>query len=185
MAKSRAELMVDRLRDLQASTSDVEASAVVSVSSSGGSCGAVTYGAITSVARQANFFTEEDMKLLGALASQAIVAIENAALYEESEKRGKRLTALVHISQRLARELDLANVLESISNAAATLFDGDAGFRLLQGNQLVRQGATPGALERMGRKKISIGEPIAGIVAQTGEPFITENSSADLRITHD
>jgi predicted regulator of Ras-like GTPase activity (Roadblock/LC7/MglB family) len=31
MAKSRAELMVDRLRDLQASTSDVEASAVVSV----------------------------------------------------------------------------------------------------------------------------------------------------------
>ena len=66
------------------------------------------------------------MKLLGALASQAIVAIENAALYEESEKRGKRLTALVHISQRLARELDLANVLESISKAAATLFEGDA-----------------------------------------------------------
>jgi predicted regulator of Ras-like GTPase activity (Roadblock/LC7/MglB family) len=31
MAKSRAELMVDRLRDLQASTSDIEASAVVSV----------------------------------------------------------------------------------------------------------------------------------------------------------
>ena len=31
MAKSRSELMVDRLRDLQASTSDVEASAVVSV----------------------------------------------------------------------------------------------------------------------------------------------------------
>jgi predicted regulator of Ras-like GTPase activity (Roadblock/LC7/MglB family) len=31
MAKSRAELMVDRLRDLQASTADVEASAVVSV----------------------------------------------------------------------------------------------------------------------------------------------------------
>jgi predicted regulator of Ras-like GTPase activity (Roadblock/LC7/MglB family) len=31
MAKSRAELMVDRLRDLQAGTADVEASAVVSV----------------------------------------------------------------------------------------------------------------------------------------------------------
>jgi predicted regulator of Ras-like GTPase activity (Roadblock/LC7/MglB family) len=31
MAKSRAELMVDRLRDLQASTADVQASAVVSV----------------------------------------------------------------------------------------------------------------------------------------------------------
>jgi predicted regulator of Ras-like GTPase activity (Roadblock/LC7/MglB family) len=31
MAKSRAQLMVDRLRDLQASTADVEASAVVSV----------------------------------------------------------------------------------------------------------------------------------------------------------
>lgn len=31
MAKSRTELMVDRLRDLQASTPDVEASAVVSV----------------------------------------------------------------------------------------------------------------------------------------------------------
>jgi predicted regulator of Ras-like GTPase activity (Roadblock/LC7/MglB family) len=31
MAKSRAELMVDRLRELQASTADIEASAVVSV----------------------------------------------------------------------------------------------------------------------------------------------------------
>jgi predicted regulator of Ras-like GTPase activity (Roadblock/LC7/MglB family) len=31
MAKSRAELMIDRLRDLQAGTSDIEASAVVSV----------------------------------------------------------------------------------------------------------------------------------------------------------
>lgn len=31
MSKSRADLMVDRLRDLQASTSDVEASAIVSV----------------------------------------------------------------------------------------------------------------------------------------------------------
>ena len=31
MAKSRSELMVDRLRDLQASTPDVEASAIVSV----------------------------------------------------------------------------------------------------------------------------------------------------------
>ena len=31
MAKSRAELMVDRLRELQTSTTDVEASAIVSV----------------------------------------------------------------------------------------------------------------------------------------------------------
>ena len=31
MAKSRSELMVDRLRDLQASSTDIEASAVVSV----------------------------------------------------------------------------------------------------------------------------------------------------------
>jgi predicted regulator of Ras-like GTPase activity (Roadblock/LC7/MglB family) len=31
MAKSRAELMVDRLRDLQTSSSDIEASAIVSV----------------------------------------------------------------------------------------------------------------------------------------------------------
>ena len=31
MAKSRTELMVDRLRDLQASSPDVEASAIVSV----------------------------------------------------------------------------------------------------------------------------------------------------------
>ncbi len=139
-------------------------------------------GAITCVARQANFFTEEDMELLGALASQARVAIENAALYGESEKRGKRLAALVNISQRLTRELDLANVLESISKASAALFEGEAGFRLLQGNQLVRQGVTPGAMKMMSREKISIGTPIAGLVAQTGEPFISESTGNDPRI---
>ena len=48
-----------------------------------------TIGGINCVSRKIDFFSEEDLDLLGALASQAALAIQNARLHDE-EKRSRR-----------------------------------------------------------------------------------------------
>ena len=52
-------------------------------------------------------FTEEDEELVGLLASQAAVAIENARLYEAATVWSKQLESLNEVGNALANETDL------------------------------------------------------------------------------
>src|SRR5262249_60269476 len=82
-------------------------------------------------------FTEEDRTGLALFAGQAAIAIENARLFEESTRRGRRLSAILDITKRLARRLDLPAMLTSIVEEAMRLFEVDnAGFRILEGDDL-------------------------------------------------
>ena len=100
-------------------------------------------------------------------------------LLEESERRRQRVGTLVAVSRRLTAELDLPGLLGSISEAAAEIFDGEAGFRLAEGQWLVRVGATPGAMEVMATERIGIGESISGRVAATARPYVTADTAED------
>lgn len=103
----------------------------------------------------------------------------------ESEERRQRLVALLEISRRLTAELGLPAVLDSISSAAAEVFRGEAGFRLVEGDWLVRVGGTPGAREVMPRERLRIGESVSGMVAATGQPYLTVDTAADARVVPD
>jgi len=100
-------------------------------------------------------------------------------LLEESERRRQRVGTLVAVSRRLTAELDLPALLGSIAKAAAEIFEGEAGFRLAEGEFLVRVGATPGAMEVMSSDRIRIGESISGRVAATARPYVTADTAAD------
>jgi signal transduction histidine kinase len=130
-------------------------------------------------------FDDQAVRIAMSFADQAAIAIENARLYQESERRRKRLATLVEVSQRLTRGLDLPSVLGSIADAAAQLFEGEAGFRIVEGEELVRVGATPGALPAMVRERLRMGESITGQVAVTGEPIVSYDSGADPRMSAD
>jgi signal transduction histidine kinase/CheY-like chemotaxis protein/HPt (histidine-containing phosphotransfer) domain-containing protein/putative methionine-R-sulfoxide reductase with GAF domain len=127
-------------------------------------------------------FPPAEVELLSTLAAHAAVALERARLFQESEARRRDLGTLVTVTQRVTRGLDLHAVLGGIAEAAAELFQGEAGFRLVEGELLVRVAVTPGAEESMARERIRIGESISGRVAATGEPIITADSEADPRL---
>ena len=91
------------------------------------------------------------------------------------------METLVAVAQRLTRGLDLPTVLNAIAEATALVFEGEVGFRVVQGGELVRVGATPGALKAMRRERIPIGESISGRVATSGEAIITADTAADVR----
>jgi signal transduction histidine kinase/DNA-binding response OmpR family regulator/putative methionine-R-sulfoxide reductase with GAF domain len=139
-------------------------------------------GVLALCGQQPFHFGPDDRDLLDSFVAQAAVAIRNARLYQEAEKRQQRLETLVAVAQRLTRGLDLPTVLNAIAEAAAMVFEGEAGFRVLAEGELVRVGATPGALEAMRRERIPIGESISGRVATSGAAIITADTAAEERL---
>ncbi|MBI4608847.1 MAG: GAF domain-containing protein [Candidatus Rokubacteria bacterium] len=139
-------------------------------------------GALAVGDRAGRVFSDEEVRLAQAFADQAALALENARLYQESEVGRNRLATLVDVAQRLTRGLDLPVVLNSIAEAVAAVFQGEAGFRLLQGEELVRVGGTPGALKVMVKERIRLGESLSGRVAATGEALIAADVTSDVRL---
>ncbi len=136
-----------------------------------------------SVARtSAPAFTTADEEFLVSIVSHLGPAIRNATLFQESDVRAKRLEALVEVARRITRGLEISEVLESIAGAAASLFEGEAGFRLIDGEFLVRAAATPGAFEAMKIERIPLAESLSGKVARMAEPMITADLRTDSRI---
>src|SRR5581483_7930666 len=55
-------------------------------------------------------FSDTDVAVAAAFASQAVVAIENVRLYEEADRRRREAEALARVVQALAETLDVAIV---------------------------------------------------------------------------
>jgi len=89
-------------------------------------------------------FTEAEIVLLETFADQAVIAIENARLFQELQERTAQLTrsveeqrALAEVSQAVSSSLDVQEVLTTIVAHATRLADADAGtiFELDAGTQ--------------------------------------------------
>jgi len=72
-------------------------------------------------------FTEEEVRLLTLFASQAAVAIQNARLFAEQERRAREMTALYETSLDISGRLALTNVLRSIMNRGVELLHTAGG----------------------------------------------------------
>jgi signal transduction histidine kinase len=68
-------------------------------------------------------FTTEDQELVGLLASQAAVAIENARLYEAATSWSKQLESLNEVGNALAIETDLDRLLDLVVRRLRELLD--------------------------------------------------------------
>ncbi|MFL5924636.1 MAG: GAF domain-containing protein [Gaiellaceae bacterium] len=68
-------------------------------------------------------FTEADQELVGLLASQAAVAIENARLYESSTRWSRQLESLIDGSGELARETDVDVLLDLLAKRLKELLE--------------------------------------------------------------
>ncbi|MBI1958447.1 MAG: GAF domain-containing protein, partial [Candidatus Rokubacteria bacterium] len=139
-------------------------------------------GVLALLGRERFRFDADDRSLLQSFAAQAAASLRNARLLGEAQAQRRRLETLVTVAQRLTRGLDLQTVLGSVAEVAAAVFEGEAGFRLLEGADLVMAGATPGARRSMVTERMPLGEPVSGLVAATGEPMVIGDIAADPRL---
>ena len=73
-------------------------------------------------------FDDSELEFLVGLSLQATVAIENARLFAESQKRAAELATVNTVSQQLAGKLDIAALLELVGEQVRRLFNADIAY---------------------------------------------------------
>ena len=85
-------------------------------------------GALTVQSVKRNAFSKEDITLLQTMADQLANALSNARLFEESETRLRETQALQQLSQKLARTLEVSEILQIFFQACTQ----EIGFEYVQ-----------------------------------------------------
>jgi PAS domain S-box-containing protein len=146
-----------------------------------------TFGALSVADRPGRRFSAADAETLQALADQAALAIENARLYEEAQRRRREAEVVADIAQRINASLDPQTTLERLVEGARELCDGDIA------RIVIRDGATGGMRLRhqVGVRwrgyhdqiTVEPGHGSGGTVLVTGRPFRTADYVHDTRIS--
>jgi len=122
-------------------------------------------GVLAVLFRDPRRFTAEDRALVELLADAAAIAISTARLLEEARLGRAHLAAVLEINKTIGSVRSPDALLNLIAEEAARLLGVDnAGFRLLEGNELVLAGRAGSARETMLRPRIQVGESMSGKV---------------------
>ena len=121
-----------------------------------------------------------EISVMTALAGQAAVALDNARLFAQERDRKASLSSLLEINKKIGTLVAPETLLASIAEEAARLLEVDnAGFRLLDGDDLVVAGLFGTAAETMLRPRIRTGESMSGKVVSTGQALMCEIEDSD------
>jgi GAF domain-containing protein/CheY-like chemotaxis protein len=131
------------------------------------------YGGLTAYWWQPHEATTAEIEVMTALGGQAAVALENARLFEDERSGRASLSALLEVNKKIGLLAPTDTLLTGVAEEAMRLLDVDnAGFRLLDGDELVVAGLAGTAPASMLRPRIKVGESLAGKVVAEGRPVI-------------
>ncbi len=135
-----------------------------------------------------NAFGESEVRLLTTVASSMGVALENARLFEEIQRRTRESAALAEVGRDISSTLDLATVMDRIAHHARELLaaDDSAIFLPQEGREgtsptfkaIVAEGASAAQLKDM---VIVAGEGIIGSIIDSGRAQFVNDVDHDPR----
>ena len=129
-------------------------------------------------------FSEEELRVLSLLADQAAIAIENARLYEEAQRRLQEMSLLNEINSILTSTLDLEDMLTSFMQGVCQAMGVEAGSLFLldeEREEMVFFVALGEKGAEIRRSRMPLGVGIAGWVVQHGEPLLVPDARQDPR----
>jgi diguanylate cyclase (GGDEF)-like protein len=136
-------------------------------------------GVLNMVFLQPHTFSKDELQLLALLADQGAIAIENARLYEETQKRLAETTVLHKVAEVINSTLDLKEVLQRVVEELSATFDYPLlGIYLLENGGL-RLGAQIGYDLESESEFIPLDRGIVGRVARTGQPAFLRDVKED------
>src|SRR5580658_2684764 len=126
-----------------------------------------------------NAFEQRDLDVLMTAAGQVSVAVENARLFAEEQRRSRQLAFLNNISRTAISSDDPVHMLGQIVGEIQKNFSFDhIGIGLLDyGTKEIEIKAEAGATAHAMGKRIPLGIGILGRVARTGERALVQNAS--------
>jgi signal transduction histidine kinase len=128
-------------------------------------------------------FTDEDADAVLVLASQAGVAIENARLYEETERRARWLDAVREVTSVVLTGSDPADALPLIARRAREVLDADlASIAVPDGpDELVVRAADGAHADAVAQQRVPRDGSLSGSVMRSGRTEVVDDVSADPR----
>lgn len=123
-------------------------------------------------------FEQRDLDVLVTAAGQISVAMENARLFAEEQRRSRQLAFLNNISRTAISSDDPVHMLSQIAGEIHKNFSFDhIGIGLLDyGTKEIEIKAEAGTTAHAEGKRIPLGTGILGRVARTGERALVQNS---------
>ncbi len=145
-------------------------------------------GALSLRDRTGRVFEAEEIQLAQAFADQAALALENARLYEDAERRRQAAESLAEVGRLVSESLDPAEVGQRIVDAVLALLRVKVAglFQLdLDSDNFVSL-AEAGDLGSLGDSKVVLapGTGMVGLAAREGRAVHTRDNLDDPRITY-
>jgi len=134
-------------------------------------------GVLTMLADPPKKFNQQDVELLELFAGNAAVAIHNARLYQNLQRRLNMLEVLYETSKTLSGEYDLNVLLQSTVESARKLLNSSTSSMYLASGSTLKLMKVTNPGYPIG-SYLRFGEGIAGQVAQTRQPFRVDDYSA-------
>ena len=131
-----------------------------------------------------NAFEESELRLLTTIAASLGAALENAHLFDETQRRSREMAALAEVGRDISATLDLTTVMERIAAHAKELLQGDNSAIYLpdaSGHTFHAIAALGNIAEEILGDTIQLGEGIIGSLALSGQPEFINNTSNDPR----
>jgi GAF domain-containing protein/CheY-like chemotaxis protein/tetratricopeptide (TPR) repeat protein len=129
-------------------------------------------------------FSESDVRLLQTLAGSMSVALENARLFDETQRRTRETAALAEVGRDISSTLDLSTVMDRIARHAKDLLNAGSSAIFLPdaGGQSYRAIVAVGDIaEAVQSTVINVGEGIIGSLVQSGRAEFINDTQADPR----
>ena len=143
-------------------------------------------GVLTLVHPSRGFFHPSNLDLIQAIADQAGIAVLNAILYEESQRRARVMTALAESASIITGSLNLDEVLQRILSQISDALRVEVVSLALVDSQkemLTFQTSSVGTETSLIGNQVKLGEDLAGRVAKDGQGQIIPDTSKDDRFS--
>jgi NtrC-family two-component system sensor histidine kinase KinB len=141
-------------------------------------------GVLTLVHSQTDAFNEEHLELMQAIADQAGIAVLNARLYTESQRKARVMSALAESAAAINTSLRLEEVLQKILNQTIQALQVETvALALIEPNsdELIFRAATGHNSGNIINRHIPLGQGLTSRVSKDGRGVVIPDVSKDQR----
>jgi two-component system NtrC family sensor kinase len=139
-------------------------------------------GVLHAQSAAAGRFTPDDQRILQTLADQAAVALENARLHADTQRRARELLVLNQASRALASTLDLNTVLEQTMVEVKALLGAQGASVLLHDpvhGELIFGAVAGPSSEKVAGTRLPVTSGIAGWVVREKQSILVDDAQRD------
>lgn len=136
-------------------------------------------GAFTITYLHAHTFSQDELLLLNLLADQAAVAVKNARLFDDSQRRLRDMSALVDMAKQVTGDLKLTSVLQTTVQILQGLLSARASTITMLSDdetELVVEAAVGVSPEIMQEARMKVGEGVSGEALRRQETIYIQDT---------